>query len=325
MITKEQKIRLAIFLAVSLILLIVIFSIFILPKLKTVGDVYCIDFREMSVNGINEGADVKYQGVRIGKVINLQVNPDNLRSVLIYIRIKKGFMIKKDMRASLQYSGITGMRFVEISGGTTDAQDLEPGEKILPKKGLGERAEDIVLNVDSVVEAINNVLNPENREKISQTLTNIQKGTSIITDMLEKRKTSLENVVVNIETITRQLSEVTANLNEFSTYLLGVKEKLSPERIEKLANLTDTILQNLSRRVSDQELGKLIANVDTLMKTTNVSVRKVEEGFLSMSEEFNKTLVRLRQSIDNIARFTRELREDPTVLIRKRAEKRSKK
>lgn len=325
MITKEQKIRLAIFLAVSLILLIIIFGIFILPKLKTVGDVYCIDVKEMSVNGINEGADVKYQGVRIGKVISLQVNPDDFRSVLIYIRIKKGFTIKKDMRASLQYAGITGLRFIEISGGTTDAQDLEPGENILPKKGLGERAEDIVLNVDSVVEAINNVLNLENREKISQTLKNLEKSTSIIADVLEKRKTSLENAVENIETITRQLTEVTADLNKFSTYLLGVSEKLNPERIEKLVTTTDTILQNLSRRVSDQEMGKLITNVDTLMKTTNVSVRKVEEGFLSMSEEFNKTLVRLRQSIDNIARFTRDLREDPTVLIRKRAEKRSKK
>lgn len=325
MITKEQKIRLAIFLAVSLILLIAIFSIFILPKLKTVGDVYCIDFREMSVNGINEGADVKYQGVRIGKVISLQVNPDNLRSVLIYIRIKKGFMIKTDMRASLQYSGITGLRFVEISGGTTGAQDMEPGEKILPKKGLGERAEDIVLNVDSVVEAINDVLNPENREKISQTLTNIEKSTAVIADMLEKRKTSLENAVGNMETITRQLTEVTSNLNEFSTYLLGVSEKINPERIEKLVTITDTVLQDLSKRLSDQEMGKLVTNVDTLMKTANVSVRKVEEGFLSMEEEFNKTLVRLRQSIDNIARFTRDLREDPTMLIRKRAEKRSKK
>jgi phospholipid/cholesterol/gamma-HCH transport system substrate-binding protein len=325
MITKEQKFRLAIFLGVSLVLLIVIFGIFILPKLKTVGDVYCIDFRDMSVNGINEGADVKYQGVRIGKVINLQVNPDDLRSVFIYIRIRKGFPIKMDMRASLQYAGITGLRFVEISGGSTLAKDMEPGEKILPKKGLGERAEDIVLNVDSVVEAINNVLNPENREKISQTLTNIEKGTSIIADMLERRKTSLENTVVNIETITRQLSEVTANLNEFSTYLLAVSGKLSPERIENLVTVTDNVLQNLSRRISDQELGKLITDVNTLMKTTNISVRKVEEGFLSMSEEFNRTLIQLRQSIDNIARFTRDLREDPTVLIRKRAEKRSKK
>jgi phospholipid/cholesterol/gamma-HCH transport system substrate-binding protein len=325
MITKEQKIRLVVFLAVSLILLVLIVGIFILPKLKTVGDVYCIDYKEMSVNGINEGADVKYQGVRIGKVIRLQVNPDDLRSVFIYIRIKTGFTIKKDMRASLQYAGITGLRFVEISGGTTDAKDLDPGEKILPKKGLGEKAEDIVLNVDSVVEAINNVLNLENREKISQTLKNMEKSTSIISDMLEKRKTSLENAVANMETITRQLSGVTADLNEFSTYLLGVSQKINPERIEKLVTLTDSILQDLSRRVSDQEMGKLITNVDTVMKTANVSVRKVEEGFLTMSEEFNKTLVRLRLSIDNIARFTRDLREDPTVLIRKRAEKRSKK
>ncbi|HLP60978.1 MAG TPA: MlaD family protein, partial [Candidatus Deferrimicrobium sp.] len=116
MITKEQRIRLLIFLSFSIVLLILIFGLFIMPKIRTVGDVYYVDFREMSVTGITEGADVKYQGVVIGKVIRMEVNPNDLRSVLIYIRITKGFTIKEDMRAALQYAGITGLRFVEISG-----------------------------------------------------------------------------------------------------------------------------------------------------------------------------------------------------------------
>ncbi|MCP4213447.1 MAG: MCE family protein, partial [bacterium] len=167
MITKEQKVRLGIFLIVSLLLLTVVTGIFILPKLKDNGDEYYIDFREMSVNGVNNGADVKYQGVRIGKVSRIDVNPSDLRSVLIYIKIKKGFPVKKNMRATLQYAGITGLRFVEISGGITEAESLMPGGRIMTKKGLGEKAEDIVLNIDSVVDAVNNLLNEDNQKSLS--------------------------------------------------------------------------------------------------------------------------------------------------------------
>lgn len=318
MITKEQKFRLLVFLAVSGLLLVLIIGIFILPKLKTTGDIYYIDFKEMSVNGINEGADVKYQGVAIGKVIRMQVNPDDLRSVLIYIRITEGFSLKEDMMAALQYAGITGLRFVELSGGTIGAKDLEPGGKILPKKGLGEKAEDIVLSVDAVVDAVNDILNAENREKISLTLKNLEKSTSIISSLLEKRKTNLGNTLGNLDKVTGQLSAVTTDLNKFAGYLRGITEKINPERVERLVNLADNILKDLSNRVSDQEMGKLIADIDTFMRTSNMSIRKVEEGILGMEEEFNKSLIRLRQSIDNIAKFTRDVREDPTIFIRKR-------
>lgn len=321
MITKEQKIRLLIFLVVSCLSVLIIIGYFILPKLRTAGDIYYIDFREMSVTGVNVGADVKYQGVNIGKVMRMQVNPYDLRSVLIYIRIKKGFRVKEDMRASLQYAGITGLRFIEISGGTMGAKDLAPGQKILTKKGLGEKAEDIVISVDSIVDALKKILNTENQEKISQTFKNFEKSTNIISNLLEKRKTNLSNTLENLDQITCQLNTVTIDLNKFSSYLAELSEKINPDRIDKLVTLTNSILQDLSRRTSDQELGKLITDLDSFMRTSNLSIRKIEEGVLSMEEEFNRSLSRLRQSIDNIVKFTRDIREDPTLFIRKRPDK----
>ena len=325
MITKEQKLRLGVFLVASLLLLAVITGIFIIPKLKTEGDIYYVDFREMSVNGVNEGADVKYQGVKIGRVIRITVDPDDLRSVLIYIKIKKGFPVKKDMRAQLQYVGITGLRFVEISGGKTEAENLEPGGRILTKKGLGEKAEDIVLNVDSVVEAVNDMLNPENRQKISLLIKNLEKGTAVISNLLEKREENLGNSMENIDKITRELHQVSSNLNQFTLYLAEVSEKVRVEKLEKVVTHTDTLIQTLSRRFSEEEAGKLVTDIDTFVKTATVTIRKIETRFHDLEGEIKMTLVSLRESMENISRFTRELAEDPTILIRSRAEKRRKK
>jgi phospholipid/cholesterol/gamma-HCH transport system substrate-binding protein len=325
MITKEQKIRLGVFLVASFFLLVVIVTVFILPKLKNIGDIYYIDFKEMSVNGVNEGADVKYQGVKIGNVVRLVVNPDDLRSVLIYVRIKKGFRVKKNMRAALQYAGITGLRFVEISGGTTEAEDLEPGGKILTKRGLGEKAEDIVLNVDSVVEALNNILDTENREKISLLIKNLEKSTAVIANVLEKREKNLGNSLADMDKITRQLSQVTANLNEFTLYLKDISEKIQAGRIEKMVTQTETLLENLSNRLSDREMGKLVADIDTFARTATTSLQKIERRFHDLEGNIGNTLGSLRESLANIARFTRDLSEDPTIFIRKRPQKRQKK
>ena len=236
MITKEQKLRLAAFLILSFFLLAAIASVFILPRLKDEGDIYCIDFQKMSVNGVNEGADVKYQGVRIGKVVSLDVNPEDLRSILICVKIKKGFPVKKDMGAALQYAGITGLRFVEISGGTNEAENLEPGGKIMTKKGLGEKADDIVLNIDSVVEAINDMLNTENRDKISQLLTNLEKSSSVISETLAHRKENLGNSIENIDAITAQLKEVAVGMNNFVNYINTISERISPGKVEEIGH-----------------------------------------------------------------------------------------
>lgn len=322
MITKEQKFRLGVFLFVSLLLLIAVLAVFIIPKLQQEGDTYFINFKEMSVNGLNEGADVKYQGVRIGKVGRMEVNPKDLSSILVYVDIKKGFPVKKDMRAKLQYAGITGLRFVEISGGKTESESLEIGGEILMGRGLGEKAEDIVLNVDSIVDAVNDVLNPQNREKISVLLTNLEQTSGVLSRVLGKREKYLLDLFGNVGKVSAELKNISEELNKFTQQMSSITEKI---KFEKIARETGRMARNIADRFSSQELGEDIKNFNTFVKTAASSIKKIETSFFSLEGELNKTLVSLRESMENIAKFTRDLTEDPTLLIRTKTEKRSKK
>jgi ABC-type transporter Mla subunit MlaD len=322
MITKEQKVRLSIFLVVAVFLFIIILAAFIYPKLKEKGDTYFINFKGTSVNGLNNGSDVKYQGVKIGMVKDIDVNPDNLDSILVYVRIKSKFPVKDDMRAALVYAGITGLRFIEISGGHIHAKLVPPGGEILTQKGLGEKAEDIVLNVDNVVKAVNDMLDKKNRDKFALMLGNLEKSTGVISNILEKRERSFINSIEKFDATMTEVIELTENLKSFSEYLNGLSERVP---IEKVLKESETLIKQLSRRFSQQELGKTIESLDTFLNTTTSSIRKIENRFIDLESELNRTLVSLRESMENIARFTRDLREDPTLLIRKKAQKRSKK
>jgi phospholipid/cholesterol/gamma-HCH transport system substrate-binding protein len=322
MITKEQKVRLSIFLVVAAIMFIIILVAFIYPKLKEKGDVYYINFKGTSVNGLNNGSDVKYQGVKIGIVKDIEVNPDDLNSILVYVRIKSKFSVKEDMRAALVYTGITGLRFIEISGGQIHSKLVPPGGEILTQKGLGEKAEDIVLNVDNVVQAVNDMLDKKNREKFALLLSNLEKSTAVISNVLEKREKSFVNSIEKFDSTMTEIIQLTENLKSFSEYLEGLSERIP---IENLVKESETLIKQLSRRFSQQELGKTIESLEIFLNVTSSSIRKIENRFIDLESSLNKTLVSLRESMENIARFTRDLREDPTLLIRKRAQKRSKK
>jgi phospholipid/cholesterol/gamma-HCH transport system substrate-binding protein len=315
MISKEQKLRLGIFLLVSLVLLTAILAVLIVPKLKEKGDVYFINFKGASVNGVNEGADVKYQGVRIGKVLRLQVNPEDLNSILIYVRIQKGFPVKSDMRAALQYAGITGLRFVEISGGTIEAQTVEREGEIQTKKGLGEKAEDIVLNIDSVVEAVNQLLKPENRERIGRMLENLEQSSRVASNILREREQEIDGAIEKLDRTMAQVIVISENLNTFTAQL---NELTGNGRIDRLITGAEEMVGAVSQRFSSSELGQTLEKLDNFLDTASVSIRKIETRFHDLEGQLSKTLVNLRESMENIARFTRELTEDPTVLLRTR-------
>jgi len=315
MVTKEQKIRLGIFLFLSSVLLIIILIIFLLPKLQEEGDKYFINFKNISVNGLDKGSDVKYQGVKIGRVYVIDINPEDLNSIQVGVKIKRGFPVKKDMTAKLSFTGITGLKYVELYGGKNESKNLEHKGVILTGKGLGMQAEEIVSNINSAVKGINELISVENKDKISSFLINIEKSSKFISENIEENEKNMRKAIKNIE-------KTSENLNNVSKYL---HDTVSEARLNKIAQNIEKTTHDISKRFSDKELGSVLKKVDSFMDTANSSVRKVELSFKNLEVELSKTLMNLREFVENLTKFSRELREDPTIIIRKKKEIRRKK
>ncbi len=105
---------------------------------------YRIHFSE-SVSGLTVGDPVKYRGVDVGTVKSIIIDPDNLRLVLVDVRLRKETPVKTDTRASLALKGITGVIFIELNGGDPAAKTLlavTPQDKIpeIPSEKTGLKA-----------------------------------------------------------------------------------------------------------------------------------------------------------------------------------------
>jgi hypothetical protein len=86
-------------------------------------DLY-LAIEDESVAGLNLNAPVKYNGVDVGKVREIRLDPGNPERVNLLFAIERGTPIKEDTVAVLKTQGLTGIAYVELSGGARDAPPL---------------------------------------------------------------------------------------------------------------------------------------------------------------------------------------------------------
>ena len=77
-----------------------------------------------SVAGLNLNAPVKYSGVDVGKVQEIHLDPANPERVILIFAIERDTPIKEDTVAVLKTQGLTGIAYVELSGGTRNSPPL---------------------------------------------------------------------------------------------------------------------------------------------------------------------------------------------------------
>lgn len=204
-------------------------------------DTYRLEMKD-SVSGLSIDSNVKLHGVNIGKVSKIQINPENIETVEVLVKIKRGIPIKEDMIASTEMFGVTGLLSIAIEGGTNGAKTLVPTKKYIPLiktkpsllskltynlGGVTEKIEDLLIQSqkllsDRNIETMGNILDnmekvtakgEELEDKVMVTMTNINtKLTEAITDFKQMQKDFADIKEVTVPTIDN-LMETSKNFN----------------------------------------------------------------------------------------------------------------
>jgi ABC-type transporter Mla subunit MlaD len=128
MTTPARNIRVGLFFASTLVLIALVLIVFGGLRFWEPTDLYRVVF-EGSVYGLEPGAEVYMNGVKVGSVEDLEL-ADDVRKVAIAIKVKHGTPVHADTRAMLQLAGITGLKVIDLRDGTTAAPLLPPGSQI---------------------------------------------------------------------------------------------------------------------------------------------------------------------------------------------------
>ena len=164
------------------------------------------------VSGLGTGAAVRLNGIEVGRVAKIELDPDDPKLVTLLLQVRSTIPIHADSVASIESQGLTGVSYVEISGGTLNAPPLIAA--------AGQRYPRIASRPSSLQEVFNNapellsrllvigdrlesLLDDKNREAIAQTLGNIRDTTSLFA----RRSKDIDQLITNGDITLQNLAD----------------------------------------------------------------------------------------------------------------------
>ena len=293
-ITKAQKARLGIFMTSGVILLLFFLTIPLAFKLtKKTVDYYSF-FEGESLSGLSVGADVKYHGVMIGKVSDINYQLDDLTKVKVIYSIRDDFPMKNDMKATAGLMGITGLLYIEIMGGSNEAASLPEGSEIPSKASLMSaitgKAEGIVNKVEMIINNLNALTNPDSLKSIKVILDNVA-GIS------QTAKDFSDHMAPDVEMITK-------------------RAKITMENVDSIAQNINNITRNFDQKVDLEHVGDVIGRIDSMTKALsdmsigiNLTVQQSREDISIIMENFV-------EASENSNELMRMLMENPSLILK---------
>jgi phospholipid/cholesterol/gamma-HCH transport system substrate-binding protein len=160
--------------------------------------VYRVIF-EGPAQGLRTGGAVLFNGIRVGEVTALRLNPQNPRQVMATVSVSLNTPVRTDTRASLSYQGLTGIASLSLKGGAPTAPDLlpPPGEMVAVIAVDAEGGQDLTETAREVMRRIDHVVT-ENHESLRSAIKNIDAFTAALARNSER----FDHIMAGIESLT---------------------------------------------------------------------------------------------------------------------------
>jgi len=249
-----------------------------------------------SVSGLYRDAPVKYRGVDVGKVSEIDLNPDVPDQVQLTLALKSDTPIHEDTLAELSVQGLTGIAFLELKGGTLDSPILtaEEGEEypVIPSAPsffarLDTSATELIANFNALANSLARLLNEDGRTSLREILANL----NTITAAIARRDDELEQTIVSAS---RMMESGAEAAEQFKPLLAQVGE--TAKSVELMADNIAEAGDSLDRYIDSSGSGVQQFSQQTL-------------------PEFGSLIMELRQLANTLQNIGEKLEDDPTALL----------
>lgn len=273
--TRSQNIKLGVFMVATFVLLVLVIVFVGNLRFWRVEHPYYV-ISEESVAGLELGSPVTMRGVDVGRIDAIRLDPRRYDRVEVRLSIEGDIPIPADAKALIQFSGLTGLKVIDIAGGSTQDGTLPPGSVIPVGETtfalLETRAEELVEHAREIMEGTQALV--DNLVKLSEAIDAERVGAIV------------DRVDTIITTVGSASQELEAALGESRTSLREVFDD-----VEKAGTRLQDLLQRGSRVVQAND-GDVRAAVRDL-----------------------------REAARNLEALSRQVRRNPSSLLRSRPPK----
>jgi ABC-type transporter Mla subunit MlaD len=313
MVTHSQKFRFGIFILFSAVALIALLVIIGSERFLESRDIYHIAYKDISVSGLEVGSPVKYLGIGVGTIKDIKIDPQDVSRIIVTVALKPGTPIRKDAHADIDIIGITGLKMIEIRGGSNEADILQPGQFMLAGGSITEqitgKAEIVAEKLELVLNNLNRFTQPENMDKVISLVETTTRTFAKVDQVLSENRSDIRRTVAAIQT-------TIARIDSISDLLLA-----SAQEVHRLTT-SDTLGQILSDvqlitgRLRESNIELLIQNLGTAIERTNLLLNVLDHDLERGSQDFFTSIQRLKTALEYLNETSKMINEDPSILLR---------
>lgn len=260
------------------------------------NDTY-VAYMSESVSGLNLNAPVKYRGVQVGQVRLIELDKSNPEQVRLELAIERGSPIKEDTLAMLKSQGLTGIAYIELTGGSATSKNLEhrdtpPYPVLRTAPSLMGRLDtglsNLLANLNKTTENINAVLDEDNRKMLKHALADV----ATLTGTMAAHKAGLDKTLSNTAITMENFAQMSVQL---------------PQLLERIAKTTETV----------DKMAKEATHASASARKTLDDVAPTAQRFASDAlPELERLMLSMREMMISLQRVTEQVEQNPGVLLR---------
>jgi phospholipid/cholesterol/gamma-HCH transport system substrate-binding protein len=277
------------------------------------ADPYQIAFAG-SVTGLQQGSQVRYRGVPVGRVTDIRIDPERVEWVLVTIEVDRGTPIRQDTVASLEMQGITGIAFVQLRGGTQASPPLAAiAGQTLPQiesrrstlERLFESTPDLLVRSLALVEQATLLLDDQNRQALTKSLQNIE----IVTASLARHADEVEGALAQAGGVATSVAGASGEVGGLASDLRALTARVD----ERFDGVGEDVSATLSEtRQAASTLKRAAGELEGLVGELRQPLGDFSATGLY---EFTQLIGETRQLIAALTRITKEFERDPAGFL----------
>jgi len=240
-------------------------------------------------SGLSAGSPVRVNGVQLGRVAEVALDPDNPTRVRVTMDISSNAPIRSDSVATLEIQSLAGTTAIEISAGTKNAPPIEiqPDQRYpviwSRESNLSQivgAVPNLLLKITALADQLQEVVNEKNRQAIADTLDNLSQLTAVASEHRE----DLAHLLQDSAADARDLNQAIANLNQMT------------KKLDQVADQASTAMRDINGVVQENR----------------ASLKDFTQNGL---QQFQQLAVDVRSLVAELSRTINTLDRDPSRLI----------
>lgn len=286
---------------------------------------------EGSVSGLSQGSAVLFNGLNVGTVQSLRIDPNNPRVVIATTQVDRTTPITTSTTATIGFQGLTGIGFIGLTGGNVNDRNIlqsamEQGttpviranpsdvtDILATARDIADRANNILGEFESIVQAVGPSVRTT-AENVAQTSTNVR----TFTDSLAANADQIDDFLGSLARLSSSANNVAERLppliDRVGNFLAALNVGAVNDSIQNVAAITQTVRGQTDNFVtaldSIGETARSLGSIGDVIRQNTPSLNAFLGRLDPISESASRVATRLDGTLENVNRITAAVNPD---------------